>query len=53
MKKITYLLCKIGFHRFTCKLDDCIEEFGFIPLDGRMPKSSKCSRCGINYGTMK
>lgn len=25
------------------------DEFGFIPNDGRMPKVSKCSRCGKNY----
>jgi len=43
------LLCKIGWHQFTCKIQDCIDEFGFIPNDGRMPKVSKCSRCGVNY----
>ena len=43
------LLCKIGWHQFTCKMQDCIDEFGFIPNDGRMPKVSKCSRCGKNY----
>ena len=43
------LLCKIGWHEFTCKMQDCIDEFGFIPNDGRMPKVSKCSRCGKNY----
>lgn len=43
------LLCKIGWHRFTCKMQDCIDEFGYVPNDGRMPKVSKCSRCGKNY----
>jgi hypothetical protein len=43
------LFCKIGWHQFTCKMQDCIDEFGFIPNDGRMPKVSKCSRCGKKY----
>ena len=43
------LLCKIGWHQFTCNMQDCIDEFGCVPSDGRMPKVSKCSRCGKNY----
>lgn len=46
---ISRLLCLIGWHQFTCKMQDCIDEFGFIPNDGRMPKVAKCSRCGKNY----
>lgn len=43
------LLCKIGWHKFTCKMQDCIDEFGYVPSDGRMPKIAKCSRCDKNY----
>ena len=43
------LLCLIGWHQFTCKMQDCIDEFGYVPSDGRMPKVAKCSRCGKNY----
>ena len=43
------LLCKIGFHQYVCKVQDCIDEFGFIPSDWRMPKVAKCSRCGSTY----
>jgi len=43
------LLCKVGWHNFTCKMQDCIDEFGYVPNDGRMPKVAKCSRCGVNY----
>jgi hypothetical protein len=43
------LLCKVGWHKFTCKMQDCIDEFGYVPNDGRMPKVAKCSRCGVNY----
>jgi hypothetical protein len=43
------LLCQVGWHKYTCKMQDCIDEFGYVPSDGRMPKVSKCSRCGINY----
>lgn len=46
---ISRLLCLIGWHNFTCKMQDCIDEFGYVPSDGRMPKVSKCSRCGKNY----
>ena len=43
------LLCLIGWHKWTCSLQDCIDEFGFIPNDGRMPKVAKCERCEKNY----
>jgi hypothetical protein len=43
------ILCKVGWHNFTCKMQDCIEEFGHVPNDGRMPKVAKCSSCGVNY----
>ena len=44
------LCCIAGFHRFTCTLQDCYDEFGnefglVIPLD-KMPKKAKCCRCG-------
>ena len=39
------MCCMIGYHRFTCTLQDCYDEFGSrIPLD-KMPKKAKCSRC--------
>lgn len=28
------LLCKVGWHKFTCKMQDCIDEFGYVPNDG-------------------
>lgn len=43
---ILRLLCLIGWHQFTYKIQDCINEFGYVPSDGRMPKVAKCSRCG-------
>ena len=46
---ISKLLCLIGWHQYTCKMQDCIDEFGYVPSDGRMPKVAKCSRCGKNY----
>lgn len=46
---ISKLLCKIGVHRFICSIQDCIDEFGYVPSDVRMPKVAKCSRCGKNY----
>jgi len=49
MKYLLKLLCFIGFHRYKCTIQEIINEFGYIPNDGRMPKSSKCERCGIRY----
>ena len=43
------VLCKLGWHNFSCSLQDCIDEFGYLPNDGRMPKKAKCKRCGVNY----
>ena len=43
------LLCSIGWHEWSCTIQDCIDEFGFIPNDGKMPKVAKCDRCGKNY----
>jgi hypothetical protein len=42
MKKI---LCWLGYHKFTCSIQDLIDEFGYVPLDDRMPPSAKCERC--------
>jgi hypothetical protein len=49
LKIIGKMCCMIGFHRFTCTLQDCYDEFGNefglkIPLD-KMPKKAKCCRC--------
>ena len=50
MKKIVgKIFCWIGYHMWTYKLEDCINEFGYVPLDNRLPSTSKCSRCGENY----
>lgn len=46
---ISKLLCLMGWHQYTCKIQDCIDEFGYVPSDGRMPKVAKCSRCDKNY----
>ena len=43
------LKCFFGWHSFTCKMQDYIDEFGFVPLDSRFPKTSKCERCGVKY----
>lgn len=43
------LLCKIGWHAWSFSIQDCIDEFGGIPNDSRLPKTAKCDRCGINY----
>ncbi len=51
MKKVIgKLLCKIGIHKFICSLEDCIEEFEYVPNDGRMPKEAECKRCYIKFG---
>lgn len=50
MKKIIgKILCMLGWHNWTCKIEDYILEFGFVPLDSRMPSTAKCNRCNIKY----
>ena len=49
METIGKVLCFFGWHSFTCKLSDYMEEFGGVPCDGRMPKNAKCNKCGIKY----
>ena len=46
MKKI---LCWLGWHKFTCSIQDLIDEFGYIPLDNKMASNSKCKRCGKTF----
>ena len=46
MKKI---LCWLGWHKFTCGIQDLIDEFGYVPLDGKMPPNAKCERCGKQF----
>ena len=46
MKKI---LCFLGWHNWTCSIDDIIDEFKYIPLDARIASKAKCSRCGRKY----
>ena len=42
-------LCKIGYHSWTAPLSDYIGEFGYIPTDGRVAKTSVCEFCGAKY----
>jgi hypothetical protein len=48
-KMIGKIFCSLGYHIWTYKLEDCINEFGYVPLDSRLPSTSKCSRCNKNY----
>lgn len=43
-------LCYIGWHAWTAPLDAYVEEFGCIPMDNRVPKSSVCKYCGKVHG---
>lgn len=43
------MFCFFGWHNWTALLEDYINEFGFIPLDNRVPSNSVCSRCGIKF----
>ena len=43
------LLCFFGWHEWVCSMEDYIFEFGYVPLDKRVCKSSKCCRCGKKY----
>jgi hypothetical protein len=43
------LLCFLGFHKWTCTLQDYIDEFGCVPLDARIASKSRCERCKKTY----
>ena len=47
--KIGKVLCFLGIHQYICTIDDMVNEFGHIPLNGKMPKNSTCKRCGKVY----
>ena len=50
---IRKILCFIGWHRWTASYLEYIEEFGQIPLDGRICKKSKCEFCQKKYKGLK
>ena len=37
--------CIVGWHTFTFTIKDCMKDFGYIPLDDRMPKTAKYKYC--------
>jgi hypothetical protein len=41
--------CLFGYHAFTSSIQDYIDEFGYVPLDGRICANAKCSECGVKY----
>lgn len=41
--------CLFGYHTFTASIQDYIDEFGYVPLDGRICANAKCSECGVKY----
>jgi hypothetical protein len=46
---IRKLLCILGWHTWTYSLTETIEEFGYLPLDNRVPSTAKCKHCGVRY----
>ncbi len=41
MKKlIGKIQCKLGWHNWTCKIKDYLDEFGCVPLDNRVPMNA-------------
>lgn len=44
------LYCFLGWHKFTSSIQDYIDEFGYVPLDNRIAKNARCSRCNSKYG---
>ena len=50
MKKlIGKIQCKLGWHNWTCKIKDYIDEFGCVPLGNVIPKVAKCNMCGKTF----
>ena len=47
---IRKILCFIGWHSYRASLEDYIEQFGYIPLDGRIiADNAVCKFCGKPY----
>lgn len=46
MKRI---LCFFGLHNWVAHLQDYINEFGFVPTNGKICSNAKCSRCKKTY----
>lgn len=42
--------CFLGWHEFISSIQDYIDEFGYVPLDNRIAKNARCSRCNSKYG---
>lgn len=47
--KFRRLLCYIGLHTWLATLDQYRNEFGGIPLSGRVASTAKCEYCGKSY----
>ena len=43
------ILCFIGWHSYKASLEDYIEQFGHIPVDGRIADNATCEFCGKAY----
>lgn len=39
----------IGYHEFTCSIQDYLDELGYVPLDSKMPSTAKCKHCNIKF----
>ena len=51
MKKlIGKIQCKLGWHNWTCKIKDYLDEFGYVPLGNVVPMNAQCNRCHKIYG---
>lgn len=46
MKKI---LCFFGWHSWVASLQDYVNEFGSVPVNGRICSNAKCSVCNKKY----
>ena len=43
------ILCFIGWHSYKASPYDYIEQFGYIPFDGRIADNATCEFCGKPY----
>jgi len=50
MKKlIGKIQCKLGWHNWSAKIQDYLDEFGCVPKGWAVPKVAKCNRCGKTF----
>jgi len=53
LKIFRKLLCFLGIHTFEASFREYLDQFGEIPIDGRIADGARCIYCGNIYRRQK